>query len=408
MRKAIVVGSMIIVLCALYFCIRPFITIGISNIDISKEEWKEDIVFLRDTLAEKHPNLYSYISEEEYLRDFDDLLNDIDRLGSHEIMIHIQKSLAKINDPHTYIDYTIHESLPIELYYFDEGLYIIGADSEYKELIGAKIISMETNDIDSVIQMISGLSPNLNESCVKYYAAQNMINPYVLRYFDSMTGQTVQLKLQTIQGETVTKTISVKNKKDIDLVHTSDLIRERPLYLTHDDRHWYTLLDARTLYYQDNVMLPNTVGKEVIDAIQENDIDTLVIDLRKNTGGMYVNQQKFVKTISKLQNENKFKIYILTGRATFSSAILYIHDFIDHANCILAGEPPRTGYNHYGDQRSFRLPHSKINIKYASKYLKIHDRCFDEITPDIVIENHFNAYAEGIDPVLEYVTINEP
>lgn len=404
MKKYIAVGVLISIVLVLFFLIKPFIAIGVQNINISSDQWKEDIVFLRDTLPQKHPNIYSYMPEEKYSKDFNDLISDIDDLEPYQILGGIQTILAKINDPHTYIDYTVYESLPLEVYCFDEGLYIIGADSEYREIIGAKILSIGTDDIDTIAQKISSLSPNLNESCLQYYIADNIINPYVLKYFNNMKGRTVQFKLQAMGGEIFSKTISLKSKTDIDLVYTSDLIRERPFYLRKDDRHWYTLLDDHTLYYQDNAMIPNAVGREVIDAVKENDIDKLVIDLRKNSGGMYINQKKFIKTIGKLQSERKFRIYILMGRVTFSSSVSYIHDFVTSTDCILAGEPPRTGYNHYGDQRTFRLPHSKANIKYSTTFFNIADHDSDEIIPDIAISSRFMDYAGGVDAVLDAIS----
>lgn len=403
MKTYIIIGLIIIVLI-LYFLIKPYINIGIENINIGKDKWKEDIIYLRDTLPQKHPNTYFYMSEEKYVNDFDDLINDIDNLEPYQILTRTQKILAEINDPHTYINYTLYEILPIQFFYFDEGIYIIGADSEYKELIGAKVVSIGTDDIDTVIQKVSSLCPNLNESCFKYYVVKNIINPYVLKYFNILKSQNVLLTIMNMNGETITKTISIKRKNDIDLLYTSSNVGERPFYLTNNDRHWYTLLDDNhLLYYQNNFIINNSVEKEVIDCVKENSIDTLVIDLRKNSGGTYINQKKFINTISKLQSKKEFEIYILIGRTTFSSAILYINDFEKSTNCVLVGEPPRTGYNHYGDQQNLRLPNSKVNIKFSSTFFDISNCNSDEITPDILINNSFMDYSTGIDPALNYI-----
>jgi hypothetical protein len=398
----------IIIILIFYFCIKPFITITVfQNINISNDKWKEDIVFLRDTLPKKHPDVYSYISEQDYLYDFDNLLKDIDDLEPYQILIRIQKIFAEINDPHTCIDYATYELLPLELYCFDEGIYIVGADPEYQELIGTKIISMGTEDIDSVIQKVGGLCPHVNESCLKYYIAQNLINPYVLEYLNILKGQTVQLKLEKPDGEIITKEISIKTKGDIKLEYLSDFVTERPFYLSNNEQQWYKLLDdSHILYYQNNFIINNRIEKDVINCLSENKIDKLVVDLRKNTGGMHIGQNNFANTISKLQKNNNFKIYILIGRTTFSSAILYINDFILNTNCVLVGEPPRTGFNHYGDQRNFRLPNSEVNIKYSTKFFNISNYNSDEIIPDVLINNRFIDYSKGIDPALDYVIAN--
>lgn len=255
-----------------------------------------------------------------------------------------------------------------------------------------------------LLNKAGSVCPQINESCLKYYIALNLTNPYVLEYFNIMKDKTVKFTLEKKNGEVIHKEIPIKRINEIKLAYTSDLIAKRPYYLTSNNREWFALLeDNHVLYYQNNALINNTAEEDVIKILSENGVDKFVIDLRKNIGGIYANRSKFVSMIGKLQEKNDLKLYILTGRATFSSAILYIHDFVDNTNCVLVGEPPRTGFNHYGDQRYFRLPNSKITVKYSSRFFNISDSVSDVIIPDISIGNRFADYAEGVDPALDYV-----
>jgi len=62
------------------------------------------------------------------------------------------------------------------------------------------------------------------------------------------------------------------------------------------------------------------------------------------------------------------KIYLLTGIRTFSSAVLFAASFKDHGLGTVAGVETGAPASHFGEIYSFTLPNSKLGVKASYKY----------------------------------------
>ncbi|MCZ4695106.1 hypothetical protein [Ancylomarina euxinus] len=93
----------------------------------------------------------------------------------------------------------------------------------------------------------------------------------------------------------------------------------------------------------------------------------------------------------------------MIGRKTFSSAIINAMDFKNQTEVILIGEETSGKPNHFGEIRSFDLPHSKLNVTYSTKYFKETDEDINTIVPDVRVETSFEDYMKGVDPVYEWI-----
>ena len=80
--------------------------------------------------------------------------------------------------------------------------------------------------------------------------------------------------------------------------------------------------------------------------------------------------------------------------------------FKDKTNAIIIGEETSGKPNHYGYVKSFTLPYSEIKVRYSSEFWKLTEDNDVSIVPDVKIENSYNDYKNGIDPVFEYVKKN--
>nr|WP_286161278.1 S41 family peptidase [Clostridium sp. KNHs214] len=97
------------------------------------------------------------------------------------------------------------------------------------------------------------------------------------------------------------------------------------------------------------------------------------------------------------------KLYVIVGRRTFSSGILYVLEFQKLTNAKFFGEPTGGKPIHYGDMRNMTLPNSKLNITYSTKFLKTSTNEADTFTPDFIIEPSIKDYLKGIGPVIETI-----
>jgi hypothetical protein len=86
----------------------------------------------------------------------------------------------------------------------------------------------------------------------------------------------------------------------------------------------------------------------------------------------------------------------------FSSGVLNTYEMKQKFNATLVGQPTGQGVNHFGETKTFKLPNSKIKIKYSSKFFQLIDDTANSIKPDIVIEPTIDDYLTGNDPVINY------
>ena len=148
----------------------------------------------------------------------------------------------------------------------------------------------------------------------------------------------------------------------------------------------------------------NSFKNKVIQTIQQTEIDKFVFDLRLNTGGSSVQGTDLIEKLSKIKTLNqKGKLFVIIGRYTFSSAIINAMDFKKRTEAIFVGEETSGRPNHFGEVRTFDLPNSKVKVYYSTKYFKKYNLDDPTLKPDIYIEESFNDFTKGIDPVIQAI-----
>ncbi len=110
-----------------------------------------------------------------------------------------------------------------------------------------------------------------------------------------------------------------------------------------------------------------------------------MIDVRQNTGGDF-NKGRYLLAGLKKRNafRNRGSIYIITGRATQSAAMVNAIDFRKELNAILVGEPTGGRPNSYSENDEFRLPNSNLEVSYSTRYNKFQDTDTPAVMPDKV------------------------
>lgn len=156
--------------------------------------------------------------------------------------------------------------------------------------------------------------------------------------------------------------------------------------------------------------------KEFFNSVFENDIRTIIVDLRSNGGGNsgvvnafieyldidsyknYSTDVRFGNFLIKwkpntLENNKKSKtfdgdIYVLTSSRTFSSANMFGTYLSDNKLATIVGETSGNMPSSYGDVLSFQLPNSKLCLGMSYKIFHRPDTTRDEepLTPDIEVE----------------------
>lgn len=144
--------------------------------------------------------------------------------------------------------------------------------------------------------------------------------------------------------------------------------------------------------------------REIMDIMNSRDVDKFVLDLRNNRGGNSLVIEPLLKTLAQSEKVNKKgHLFVVIGRATFSSAILNALQLRNQTEAIFIGEPTSGRPNHYGEVRSFTLPNSGLIVSYSTKYFRFSEDDSDSITPDILVEPSFADFVSNTDAVLEKI-----
>ncbi|PRR80795.1 S41 family peptidase [Clostridium vincentii] len=380
-------------------------------------KWLEDIDFLASQLPIKHVNLFFSCKEENFFSEIQALNNKVPKISSYEICVEISKIVAAFRDAHTSALLPVNLLLPIEVYWFKEGIYIVSAIDTYRKLENLRITHVDGLEINKFINALSKIISYENKSFLKaqlpkYFPAIELL--YGLKLTRSVDSIELTLEDESKKSKTVNiEALSFKDLKDIN--NSNDLVEETnlPLYRKSPEKYyWFEYLpEFKTVYFKYNACrnmiekdMP-TFGRELISFINENTVNKLVIDLRNNLGGNSQLLDEFIKDIQHCEKINrKGNLYVITGRETFSSALLNLYSLKAKTKAIFIGEPTGGKPNCYGEVERFKLKNSAITICHSTKYYKtIQNDKLLSFVPDINLEVSVENFIIGNDPWLEYI-----
>lgn len=372
--------------------------------------WANDIAYLEKTLPRVHKNLYFHLSEEELHRQLAELKDKVPGYTDQQIEIELSVILAGIGDTHTGSSISAEYRYPLEFHWFAEGIYITGANKEYMELLDARVITINGQKIEEVVNKLKPVLGAANESWFKTQIIYYLPLPDVLQYFGVSTTDEIELGVELANGEE--KMVPLKPISYKEYVAAERPAGPVPLYRSHpDENYWYEYLeDEKTVYLNYNSCQQmrdkpfEIFAKEFWDFVENNEVEKLVLDIRDNRGGSSSILEPFIKEVKKSSFNQPGRLYVIIGRDTFSSAVLNAVRLKKDTEAFFVGEATGGEPNHYGEVKQFKLPNSEKPIRYSTKYFKWVDEDINTLEPDQVIEETYAAYREGTDPVMEWIS----
>ncbi|MEM6724283.1 MAG: hypothetical protein AAF598_09610 [Bacteroidota bacterium] len=396
-------------------------------------DYQADLQYLKDSLAGKHPNLYFHLDKASFHEQIDQISSEANlaKSDSNQILMQLREAIAKLGDPHTnfgFYDY-IEEAgfYPIEIFWFDDGIWITGADEAYQAVIGKKITAINGIPMKAIIEKVSNIVPKNAPYFVHKRLHYFMPKHAILSYYGITNGDAAEFTLETANGEKETMTIqvaqgeySVDNFIHLDnppfywqsvLTDNEQLFRlhyfeaDSILFLQYNSC-WGRELEERFGDPEDAKSLPAFADfrDTIFELIENQPIQKLIFDLRFNGGGSSPQGTELIKEISQIEDLNqKGKLFVAISQHTFSSAVINAMNFRQLTEAILLGHPSGGSPNHYGETRTLVLPKTKMEVYHSTNYFKYVDEDLDAVIPDIPIETNFKTILEGKDPVYEYV-----
>ena len=328
---------------------------------------------------------------------------------------------------HTQIPYnqvTQHGILPINLYQFSDGVYIEGATSTYKNVLGAKVLKVGSTPIKRALELIYPVVPAENEQYVKAYGIRFLISPEVLHAQGIIPelSNSVSLTLEKAGKQFVQEFAVIpraeKPRNFNFTLPTGQWITARdtsytPYYLKHlAERYYYFeyLEDSKALYVrQSSVFNQDTETleefyKRLFEFIDTHEVSKLIYDVRLNGGGNSYNNLPLIKGIMARPNINtKGKLFFIIGRDTYSACQNLINDVHRYTEAVLVGEPTSENEFFYGDAKPIRLKHSNITAYLSFAWWQNGPEWEgkDATYPNLAVEMTFEDYKSNNDVVLQ-------
>lgn len=348
--------------------------------------WRSDIAHLVAEARRVHAGPARPAHSVEFATAAASLSDRIPDLPDRRVVVELQRLLAMLGDGHSLV-YPMptprapFAMLPVDLYLFDDGLFVVDAAGSARRLIGSRVVRFGTRAADDVLRDLAPFVSRDNAMAFKSFAtlypilpafleavgAADSIGPVALTVADS-TGREAVISLAADSARRIRKR----------LLPPPAATAPVPLYLRHADRaYWMTRLpEYRAVYFQFN-QVTDAAGLTLAgfagalrDTLSASRAEHLVIDVRHNNGGNNLLLAPLLDAVARFAAGGRGRrVYVLTGRATFSAAQNFITRLERRVpGTVFAGEPSMASPNFTGEDNPVTLPFSGVVVSISNRY----------------------------------------
>jgi tetratricopeptide (TPR) repeat protein len=384
------------------------------------EGWRYDLWLLSRELQRIHYDPYKYYSKEQFNAYVKKLNEEIPRLTDNQISVGFMKLMRMMGDGHTQIRFggaghnMAQGGFPAEFYYFKEGLFITAAAPLYADLVGAQVLRIGENSVEKTFEALDSVISQDNKMWPKFIGATLLKRGRVLNGLGLIpAADKLPITIRDAEGKTRSVTLAEAAGNP-----TKDWANARqnakapePLYLKNRNApYWFEYLaDSKTVFFQYNSVSNHPVEpltqfcERLFKFINENDVQRLVIDIRWNSGGNnFLNRPILTGLLRNDKINQKGRLFVITGRQTFSAAMNCTADLERYTNAIFVGEPTGSSPNFVGESVRIALPYSKMEGSISDLYwessVAMDYRTW--IAPLLYAQPSYELYKANRDPAL--------
>lgn len=397
--------------------------------------WTSDLHDLDRSIRETHPDPFRNVPEEDFEAQVARLEQEIPGLEDYEIVVEFMRLVASLQDGHSGVfpgnQPGFDRQYPVMIYPFEEGVFLVGAAARYEEHVGGRVTRIGNCTTEEAIERLKPVINGENEFTVLDRIPRFLTYPLVLHALGiSDSGEQVELTVETAAGEQTAFTVTPVPESDFSFVGpevtspgaVSARSGPAPPHLAQLQRpFWFELRpDDDLVYVQFNRVRDaedETFARfcdRLFGFMDENGVETLVLDIRYNHGGNNQLVQPLIH--GAIRRNHGFNrpghFYAVTGRGTFSAAISTTAWLEENTDVRFAGEPTGSGPTHFGDADRIVLPETGLQVWISAwewqTRLPWDRRAW--FAPQVPAPPTFAAYREGRDEAMEAILVdrNEP
>src|SRR5687768_6868928 len=147
--------------------------------------WREDLAVLRKGMPARHANLFHTMTPTQFDSALSSIETRLPTLARHQVIVELQKLASLVGDGHTNVgphrdSLIAFQTLPIALYWFEDGITVRAADSAHANLLGWQVVAINGVPVDSVAARIRPLISRDNEMGVRAFTPFFMVMPEIL------------------------------------------------------------------------------------------------------------------------------------------------------------------------------------------------------------------------------------
>ena len=401
---------------------------------LSDQQWRDDLHQLSSAIKEIHFKPFHNVSEADFDAAIKDLEAQVSHMSDAEIIVGMAKIVAQLRDGHTrlhiprlYPEFALEAELghsgtappkvdslrfqqsPVRFELFEDGLFVVSARPDYRDLIGQKVVDFGARTASEAIEAVKSVSFFENTSRARLMAPDRLALPEVTQILGiSRASDSVTVTTSDDTGRTRITRLQTVSESGQD--YESSLPATLPLWLKNRDKYrWFEVMEDRdAIFVQVNQFEESPVVPygdfvaETLEAAREAGVSRYVIDLRHNSGGIGAWVTPFVTGIGRSEFNEYGRLYVLVGRTTFSAAQHFMHRFEELTYVAFVGEPSGAKPSHYGDSRRVVLENSGLTLRVSTIYWHswLANDFRDEINPHISAPLTSVDYFAGNDPAL--------
>lgn len=378
---------------------------------LTPQQWREDVHLLARELPARHANAFHHTPQTEFERQVRELEGELPRLSDAEVRMRLARLVASVGDAHTGLAHWTQgmRRLPVSLRWFRDGWYVVATDPPHAGLLGAKLLrvgGVPAADIEARLRRLVSFE-NDAWARVQVEGLWSLV--------DVLHGVAVlpqadggRFSFQTVQGEVRELPLSPL-RYDSPLFVRAGAV---PLYQERQGEAFWTksLQEGRVAYFKYNDCDRSqrqafaAAASNLLKTLDAGKVQKVVVDLRDNGGGdSSVIAPLLDGLAERAVGQEPGRLFVLTNRVTFSSAMLNALQFRQRTAATLVGEPTGGKPNSYGEVREFKLPNSGLVVAYSTKFFGMLPGDPVSVEPDVRIEPSVQDFLTGRDPVLDWV-----
>ena len=384
-----------------------FTSISAYSQKFTKDDFLEDLEYIKNTLPEKHINIFSKISRNEFYTIINTIKSKADFLNLETFTNELFKLTVAIDDEHTIIEPLHQIIVPIKFEMFTEGIFVTEIDSEYSNFLLREVVAINERPINDVVNDFKKIIQSHNKSYFDVFLLLYLNNATVLKGLGTLNVEneiTYTLRSESGNTSTVRFDITNVNKKMVKAVVNPQKTGNN-YYYKYDSVRNEIYFNYSKCRNDESYPFAN-FNADLFKFIDKAKPEKIILDLRYNSGGNSTILNPFFKKIKRSYLNKPGKFYVLIGKETFSSALLNAVELKRKYKTILVGEQTAGSINHYGEILNFQLPKTKIKVIYSTKYYEIWKGNNGALNPDIKINYSIENFKQNRDEAIEYINTN--